>query len=149
MEDTTKQKRIVTSPQRNPPPLWTLPCNYYQNHTYHPRVMGGHCSKTKQQTRSLRIPVYRAHGGGPEPVWRGGKALPQALPTTKSKTLSAVPRPTVARQASNKAITCFFLVRLKPPQQQQQQQQQSRRVLLLSPRSRSRSSSCCCCAGAC
>ena len=53
---------------------------------------------------------------------------PSALSAHNSgPNVSAVPRPTIARQALNQAITPLF--GKKPPQQQQQ----SRRVLLLSP----------------
>ena len=63
------------------------------------------------------------------PARRRARAFRQALPTTSCvPNVSAVPRSSVARQASNQAITCTFLVHLKPLLQQQ-----SRLVLFLSP----------------
>ena len=69
----------------------------------------------------------------------GQSRLASSAHNSSGPNVSAVPRPTVARQASNQPIM-YFLVRLKPALQQQQ----SRLVHLLMPPQQTY-----CCTGAC
>ena len=76
---------LYTTPLYTTPPV-DVALQILLKPTYHPRMKGEYLSRKKQQTRSLQIPLDRAHkcesaakhggqrGGGPDPL---GKLCPQ------------------------------------------------------------------------